>query len=188
LQTTGNTSLGNIDTKLVQLALNYGVATGALRVAAQIGNASAVADFNTGATGAQTLRTVANQGAPNTAANAWFQRITDGNDIAKVTANQNLSVSDGLRDGGVYGVLNLVTSGTRYEAKVGASRLPNRKSLIILAVNDMYWGYNNSVTTANGILLKKNQQISFDIDPDSTFQVWLVASSASQTARIAESA
>lgn len=134
------------------------------------------------------LFTLASQGAPSLAANAWFQRITDGNDIAKITSNQDLSVSDGLRGGGVYGVLNLATSGTRYEAKVGASRLPNRKSLIIFAEDDIYWGYNNSVTTANGILLKKNQQISFDVDPDSTFQVWLVAGSNSKTARIAESA
>jgi hypothetical protein len=44
--------------KLVQLALNYGVSTGALRTAAQVGNASGVADFNSGNASAQTLRTV----------------------------------------------------------------------------------------------------------------------------------
>ena len=53
-------SLSSIDTKLVQQALNYGAATGAVRVAAQIGNASAVADFNAGTAGAQTLRVSAN--------------------------------------------------------------------------------------------------------------------------------
>ena len=37
---------------------DYGVATTALRTAAQIGNPTGVADFNTGAPGAQTLRTV----------------------------------------------------------------------------------------------------------------------------------
>lgn len=39
-------------------ALNYGAATAALRTAAQVGNASGVADFNTGSTTAQTMRVV----------------------------------------------------------------------------------------------------------------------------------
>ncbi len=37
-------------------ANNYGAAGGAVRTASQIGNASGIADFNTGVTGAQTLR------------------------------------------------------------------------------------------------------------------------------------
>lgn len=53
LQTTGNTSLSSIDGKLAD---NYGVATAALRTASQVGNASGVADFGTGASSAQTLR------------------------------------------------------------------------------------------------------------------------------------
>lgn len=57
-QTTANSSLSSLDTKAVQNALNYGAASGAVRVAAQIGNASAVADFGAGASSAQTLRVV----------------------------------------------------------------------------------------------------------------------------------
>ncbi len=41
-----------------KVANDYGVSSGAVRAAAQVGNASGVADFNTGAAGAQTLRTV----------------------------------------------------------------------------------------------------------------------------------
>jgi hypothetical protein len=41
-----------------KVAANYGAATGAVRVAAQIGNASAVADFAAGNASAQTLRVV----------------------------------------------------------------------------------------------------------------------------------
>jgi hypothetical protein len=55
LQTTGNTSLNSIDTKLSD---NYGAASGALRTASQIGNTAGAADFNAGATTAQTLRVV----------------------------------------------------------------------------------------------------------------------------------
>jgi len=167
---------------------NYGtVGANTIRSAAQIGNATGAADYNSGTTGAQTLRTVANQGASNTAANGWFEKITDGTDTVKVTTNQDLSVSDGLRNGGTQGALTLTTGNTAYEAKVGVSRLTNRKSLIITANDDMYWGYDNTVTTSTGQFLAKNQQISFSIDPDSSFQVWLVASANSKSARIAES-
>jgi len=43
------------------------------------------------------------------------------------------------------------------------------------------------VTTASGTPLYKNQVAIFDVDPDSTFQVWLVASTNGRVARIAES-
>lgn len=54
-QSTANSSLSSIDGKL---ASNYGVATGALRTASQVGNASGVADFGAGTTSSQTLRVV----------------------------------------------------------------------------------------------------------------------------------
>lgn len=72
---------------------DYGtVGAGTLRTAAQIGNATGAADFNSGATGAQTLRVHSNQGAPGTAANGWFTKITDGTDTATVTAGGELNV------------------------------------------------------------------------------------------------
>jgi hypothetical protein len=43
-----------------KVANNYGAASGAVRAAAQVGNAGGAADFNAGATGAQTLRVAAN--------------------------------------------------------------------------------------------------------------------------------
>ena len=48
-------TLAQLDGKV---ANNYGVATGAVRTAAQIGNAGGVADFDEGAAGSQTLRVV----------------------------------------------------------------------------------------------------------------------------------
>jgi hypothetical protein len=104
-----------------------------------------------------------------------------------VSVNGDLGVADGLSDGGVFGNLNLVTGNTAYEAKVGGSRLANRKNLTIIALDNMYWGYSNTVTTANGTPLYKDQTIIFDIDPSSTFQVWLVASTNNKNARITES-
>ena len=107
---------------------------------------------------------------------------------ASVSVNGDLGVADGLSTGGVNGNLLLTTGGTTYEAKVGGSRLANRKSLTITALDDMYWGYSNTVTASTGTPLYKNQQIVFSIDPNSsTFQVWLVATANSKNARITES-
>ena len=69
-QATEIASLSSIDGKLAD---NYGVATGALRTAAQVGNASGAADFGAGNSSAQTLRTViaSNQTAiPTTSSSA----------------------------------------------------------------------------------------------------------------------
>lgn len=115
-------------------------------------------------------------------------KITDGTDIVLVTTNGDLKASDGLRNGGVHGNLTLTTVNTAYEAKVGGSRLSNRKSMTIVPLDsDMYWGYDNSVTTANGTPLMKNQPLIFAIDPDSTFQVWLICVNANKNVRITES-
>ena len=105
----------------------------------------------------------------------------------KSSSNGDLGVSDGLRQGGVQGALSLATGNTAYEAKVGVSKLSNRKILTITALDDMYWGYDDTVTTSNGTPLAKNQQIIFSIDPNSTFSVWLVASGNGKSARITES-
>lgn len=63
---------------------NYGLATGAVRTASQIGNVTGAADFGQGNTSAQTLRTEANQGQPTNIANSWPVKITDGTDATTV--------------------------------------------------------------------------------------------------------
>lgn len=105
----------------------------------------------------------------------------------KSAGNYDLSVADGLSQGGLTGELTLTLANTSYEAKVGVSRLSLRKNLMITALDDMFFGYSNSVTVATGMPLFKNQTIIFSIYPDSTFQIWLIASSAGKKARIAES-
>src|SRR5271157_5409172 len=67
------------------------------------------------------------------------------------TATGDLEVNDGLRSGGVYGNLNLVTANTAYEVRVGGSRLTSRKVVTIIPIDsNMYWGYDSGVTTATG--------------------------------------
>lgn len=72
---------------------NYGlVGANTLRTASQIGNATGAANFNIGATTAQTLRVEANQGEANLVADAWPIKITDGTDTVNVSATGELSV------------------------------------------------------------------------------------------------
>jgi hypothetical protein len=158
------------------------------RSASQVGNATGAADFNAGATGAQTLRTVSNQGAPNTVANSWPAKITDGTNIASVSTHNDVGVADGLGSSGVYGNLALTSANTAYEAKVGGSRLAARKSLTITPIDaTVYWGYSNTVTTNTGTPIFKNQFTEFCLDPtDSSVQIWLVCGSASKNVRITE--
>lgn len=102
------------------------------------------------------------------------------------TLTGDIRSSDGLRNGGAFGVLTLTSANTAYEAKVGGSRLSHRKSLSIYADENMFLGYDNTVTALTGFPLFKHQTAVFSIEPDSTFQVWLVCESAGKTARILE--
>lgn len=117
--------------------------------------------------------------------------VVDGLDPTKkqaVSANGDAAVSDGLHGGGVNGKVTLTVANTAYEAKVGASRLANRKLLTITPEDKMFWGYSNTVTVANGTPILKGQPLAFSIDPSSTtFQVWLVSAIASAVAAVTES-
>lgn len=136
---------------------------------------------------ASTSTVTANQGSANTVANGWPVKITDGTDTAAVATNSQLKVVDGLANGGVYGSLSVPTANTAVEAKVGASRLTNRKFLQIYSNNNgLFWGLDSSVTTSNGQPLVNGQVITFSIDPDSSFQVWLVGSSNSKSVQVTE--
>lgn len=88
-QATQITSLSNIDTNTSTTATNtgttatntglingklnadYGASSGAIRTAAQVGNASGVADFGTGTAGAQTLRVVQASNSPGSAGRSY---------------------------------------------------------------------------------------------------------------------
>lgn len=114
-------------------------------------------------------------------------KLTDETDIAAITTNGDLKVVDGLRNGGVYGALTVPTANVPVEAKVGVSRLANRKFIqITCTTNNLWWGTDSSVTTSTGQPLANGQTITFSIDPDSSFQVWLVGSTNTRTARLVE--
>lgn len=62
---TGAATEATISSLNGKVANNYGVATGAVRTASQIGNASGVADFGSGAASSQTLRVIPATDSPN---------------------------------------------------------------------------------------------------------------------------
>jgi hypothetical protein len=94
-----------------KVANDYGVSSGAVRTASQIGNASGAAAFGSGAVSAQTLRVVLptdqpvipvsdNGGALTvdgtvaaTQSGTWTNRISDGTDVVDVTVAGEMEVS-----------------------------------------------------------------------------------------------
>lgn len=124
---------------------------------------------------------------PSVIGTAWFSRISDGTDTVQVSTSGALKSVDGLSNGGVYGALSVPTANTPVEAKIGVSRLANRKFLQIYSNNNgLFWGLDNTVTTTTGTPLVNAQIITFAIDPDSTFQVWLVGSTNGKSAQVTE--
>ena len=89
---------------------------------------------------------------------------------------------DVLEVGAVYKSLTVSTSAV--ELKVGASALATRQAVTLLPIDrDIYWGYDSSVTTANGTKLFKGQFLMIPIGP--TVTVYLI-STGSTDVRIGE--
>lgn len=74
---TGAATESTLSTLNGKVANDYGVSTGAVRTAAQLGNASGVADFGSGAAGTQTLRVVPSTRS-ETASTPLAARLSNG--------------------------------------------------------------------------------------------------------------
>lgn len=112
--------------------------------------------------------------------------IVDGSDGSKQTSvyNSDVQTADVLRTQGTNDVVSISTSAT--EAKVGGSKLTNRKLLVIQPLdNNLYWGFRSDVSTSNGFPLLKNQILTLSID-DAT-AVYLISGSGSIDVAIGES-
>lgn len=121
-------------------------------------------------------------------ANMMARTVAGIHTNVEMTANKELKTVDGLRGGGVHGVLNSTTANVAIEAKVGASRLTNRKLLVItIQSTGVFYGFDNTVTVASGTPVANNQVLTFTIDPDSSFQIWLVSASTNRAYRVLES-
>lgn len=119
--------------------------------------------------------------------------ISDGVDTMAVNNDGSINVnvlnsaSSGILPGGLQGNLTLTTANTPYEVKVGASALSNRSVITILPMDaDMYWGYDNTVSTSTGTPLYRHQFIEFDLNKSSNAKIYLVCANASRNARVTE--
>jgi S-formylglutathione hydrolase FrmB len=104
--------------------------------------------------------------------------------FARVTANQDLGVSDSLFVGGVNTAL--AVGAVAVEAKVGLTRLANRKLITIMPTDgSIYWGYSNAVTTSTGSEIFRNQFATFAVSDN--VAIWLIAA-GNRDVRISEGA
>jgi hypothetical protein len=108
--------------------------------------------------------------------------ITGGTDGTTVGNDSNkLLVDDVARVSAIYSELTVGTSAV--ELKVGASRLANRKYVMIRPKDTgLYLGYDSSVTTTTGMALFKDEFLMLPIG----VAVWLIASGSGKKTSIGE--
>ena len=109
----------------------------------------------------------------------------DGTETNPVGASNNreLFAADTCNNGGVHA--ELTVGSTPVELKAGASVHPNRKYITMLAKdNEIYWGYDNTVTVVSGTRIFKNQLLILPIGAGTS--VWLVANIAGRNVSIGE--
>lgn len=131
-------------------------------------------------TSASTITAI--QGSANTHSNAWFTRLTDGTDDSLISPNGDLQTSDIINVSGQSRAQSITTSAA--EALGAATILANRKFISISPTNGVvYWGYANTVTTANGTPIYKGEKCVLAFGPN--IHVYLIAGSTVDC-RIAE--
>lgn len=117
---------------------------------------------------------------------ATYVAGTDGTNLQGISTdtNGNVNVTDRANSSGVYGSLTVGT--TAVQVKVGGANLTNRKLVVIHnnSGNTMYWGFNSSVTTSNGIVLFRDQVVSIPVGPN--IDIYIISGSSAQNSRIAE--
>jgi hypothetical protein len=103
-----------------------------------------------------------------------------------VNANKNVSTSNSLKVGGVYGVL-LVSNNASIEVKVGIDKYAHREvvSLFNNSNRTFYWGFNSSVTPANGMPIPSGSEKTWFIND--VVSIWVISDSgANNNARVIE--
>lgn len=90
---------------------------------------------------------------------------------------------DVLNGDAVYGEITVGT--TAVEVKVGGSPLADRRMVHITPKdNQVFWGYDSSVTTSTGTRVWKEQTVFLPVGPD--ISIYLIANDAGKTVSIAE--
>ena len=116
--------------------------------------------------------------------NTLGQKVMTGSVPVVIASDQSeIDVSDILDGAATYA--NIVVGTTAVELKVGGSALANRKMITIqVRDNQVFWGYDNSVTTGTGTRAFRNQTITLPVGPNRS--VWLIGDAAGRNVRIGE--
>lgn len=153
-------------------------------------------DYNAGVTGVQTPRVTANitrngtelsynKGTSDTNTLRTASNITDssGNDLNHY--QNQLQVANILTATGTQGSITVGT--TAVEVKVNVTILAGRKIVTVFnnSLVTIYWGRNNTVTTATGTPIFANQFFSFE-GFSATQPIFLIAAVANNNVRITE--
>jgi hypothetical protein len=98
-------------------------------------------------------------------------------------SNDQGAVADICNIGGAHGAVAVGL--TAVEAKAGATKLTGRKVIIIQpTTTGVYLGMNNTVTSATGMPLMKNQTLIFPVGDG--LSMWLISTIAGGSVRIIE--
>lgn len=166
-------TLAALNTKV---ANNYGVATGAVRTAAQVGNAGGAADFSSGADSAQTLRVSANlkragnelsYGAGVSDANTQRVNVASDSNLAKESQITTLLANTANRV--INSVVNFTTSNASITAPAGAKGFIIQNS--ITAAGALRWNLAGAATASAGFYLGTGQSTSY-IDGASNLSIF----------------
>lgn len=117
---TGASTEATLSTLNGKVNSNYGAASGAVRTASQIGNATAVADFGAGAVSAQTLRTIiaSDQSAiPASQSGTW--NITNISGTVSLPTGASTEATLSTLNGKVTNDFGVASAGVRTNALLG---------------------------------------------------------------------
>lgn len=149
-----------------KVANNYGAATGAVRSAAQIGNAGGAADFNSGADSAQTLRVSANlkragnelsYGAGTSDANTQRVNVASDSNLAKESQLTSLLANTATRT--INSVVNFTTSNASITAPASAKGFIIQNAVI--SAGNIRWNLAGAASTSAGFYLGVGQSTSY---------------------------
>lgn len=90
-------------------------------------------------------------------------KVGDGTDFLAINGDGSINIAQAAATSAAYGEETVTTTAT----KIIASNLANRRKVIVqnLGNKDMFFGHNNSVTTATGIRISAGSSAELEFGP-----------------------
>lgn len=109
-------------------------------------------------------------------------KVGDGTDFLAINADGSLNV----KQGGGASIKHSASSVTTTVGQVLASPLTGRTAVIIQNEGsaNVYVGFNNTVTSANGLKISKSSSLTLDVTDAAA--IWMIAASGTQDVRFLE--